>query len=197
MRLMIGLGLLLLATALLAAGGSKDLYDAGEPGARVVLELDRDGQVDPVDAGTVFLAGDKVRFLFTVNFDGYVTITNKGSSGRSHLLLPNRNRNNRFAAGQEFASPWFTFDATPGREEVIFVLSKNPLPDFAPTSAGTGGGNPAPSADAALDLLNSKALQRGRSRDLVLSPGASAGYVATSAETLAEPTGFSLTLNHR
>ena len=60
----------------------------GQPGAKISLELLRNGQRSFVPLNTSFYAGDKVKLHFEVNFAAYVTIYNAGTSGQIKKLYP-------------------------------------------------------------------------------------------------------------
>lgn len=104
---------------------------AGRPGARVRVELDRDGRARFVSTKTVFHAGDKVRFHFAMNFPGYVVIINQGSSGKRDLLFPYKGVSNHIGRTADYTVPqgegWFEFDETPGTEQLTFVMSKREI----------------------------------------------------------------------
>jgi hypothetical protein len=104
---------------------------AGRPGARVRVELDRDGRARFVSTKTVFRAGDKVRFHFAMNFPGYVVIINQGSSGKRDMLFPYKGVSNHIGRTADYTVPqgdgWFEFDETPGTERLTFIMSKREI----------------------------------------------------------------------
>ena len=105
--------------------------NAGRPGARVRVELDRDGRARFVSTRTVFHAGDKVRFHFAMNFPGYVVVINQGSSGKRSLLFPYKGVSNHIGRTADYTVPqgegWFEFDDTPGTEQLTFIMSKREI----------------------------------------------------------------------
>lgn len=123
-------------------GQSRDLYKKyadgklagnpqkqGRPGAKVRLELLRDGERSFVPANTVFTAGDKVKFHFEVNFPAYVVISNKGTSGQTQLLFPYAGSEQLMGVTQDYVVPsqenlWFEFDDNEGTEELTFIFSR-------------------------------------------------------------------------
>ena len=131
--------------ALAQDAGPRDLYNtykgdhpastakpaSGRPGARVRVELDRDGRARFVSTKTVFHAGDRVRFHFAMNFPGYVAIINQGSSGKRDLLFPYKGVSNHIGRTADYTVPqgegWFEFDETPGTEQLTFVMSKREI----------------------------------------------------------------------
>jgi hypothetical protein len=85
------------------------------------------------DPTRVFHSGERVRFAFESNIDGYLYVVSAGSSGRWTVLFPNPDANggrNAIRRSEEYVVPdngWFAFDDTPGTEELFVVLSKQPL----------------------------------------------------------------------
>jgi hypothetical protein len=102
---------------------------------RVIQRLVSGQEVD-VDPATTFRSGDRVRFAFESNTDGYLYVAQQGSSGRWTVLFPNPEANGgtntvgRFAPYYVPDNGWFTFDETPGREEVFVLLSREPLAEL-------------------------------------------------------------------
>lgn len=170
----------------------------GRPGAKVRVELQRGGVTKFVPVGTIFQAGDKVKFHFAVNFPAHVSVINLGSSGRLSLLFPYQGAPEVVGITQNFTVPhrndlWFEFDNKPGVERLTFVFSSAPL-----ISSGGGSTTATPVSDqqAALDDLNSRAL--GNSKDLSLVQVSSEeGYVLCDEQRLSKPVGFQITLRHR
>jgi hypothetical protein len=92
-----------------------------------------DGTEADVDAGTRFQSGDRVRFAFESNVDGYLYVVQQGSSGRWTVLFPNpringgRNVIRRLEPYTVPSDDWFLFDDTPGTEQVFVFLSREAL----------------------------------------------------------------------
>ncbi len=130
--------------------GSRDLYNTynksegtavptatnsgprvGRPGARLRIELKRNGRVTMVSPKTVFMAGDKVRFHFAMNFPGYVVIINEGSSGSRSMLFPYEGVGNHIGQTADYTVPqgdaWFEFDNTAGEEQLTFIMSRREI----------------------------------------------------------------------
>jgi hypothetical protein len=118
---------------------AKQLYDAptggetGKPGLKLrIVEQRGAGEAD-ADPSKVFHSGDRVRFAFESNIDGYLYVVQAGSSGRWTVLFPNPDANggrNAIVRSEAYLVPdngWFAFDDTPGTEEVFVVVSKQPL----------------------------------------------------------------------
>ncbi|HMV47666.1 MAG TPA: DUF4384 domain-containing protein [Blastocatellia bacterium] len=100
----------------------------GQPGAKISLELLRNGQRSLVPLNTSFYAGDKVKLHFEVNFAAYVAIYNAGTSGQIKKLYPVRSSYAAVAASNKYTVPaapdqWFEFDNTPGEEKLVFTFS--------------------------------------------------------------------------
>lgn len=115
---------------------------SGFMGVQYWLELSRpDGSKQRVTADRVFRSGDRIKLFVTTNREGYLYLLNIGSSGRSRLIFPH----SRMQAGQNFVQanmPYevpqggaFQFDANPGEETVLLMLSPQPMNDLLP-----GGG---------------------------------------------------------
>ena len=140
----------------LASLGAKDLYySATRPGAPAgagegaapageevaaaaglryrILRRAPDGAAVEVDADTVFRSGDRIRFAFEPNVDGFLYVIQRGSTGRWSVLLPHpqiaggRNAVTRFAEVTVPSGGWFRFDENPGSEEVFVYLSREPI----------------------------------------------------------------------
>ena len=128
---------------------AKQLYDApaggetAKPGLKYrIIEQRGTGEAD-ADPSKVFHSGDRVRFAFESNIDGYLYVVQAGSSGRWTVLFPNPDANggrNAIVRSEEYLVPdngWFAFDDTPGTEEVFVVVSKRAL-DTLPGFNGAG-----------------------------------------------------------
>ncbi len=146
-----------------------------------ILRRDASGAPIEVDPDSVFRAGDRIRFVFEPNIDGFLYVTQRGSSGRWSVLLPHPLINggqNAVTRFQEVSIPsegWFRFDDNPGSERVFIYLSRQPI------AALPWGGGPVVSAQT-IDQPTVVALEKTvRSRDLVFekegAPGAQAAYV--------------------
>ena len=109
----------------------------------LVLErLDRDTW-RTIDPGLVLAQGDRVRFKFRTNFDGYLYVMNQNTSGKYEQLFPREEtgRDNRITASREYQVPatstGFRIGGPPGHEVVYWMVSPGRLTDAAP-------GNPPP-----------------------------------------------------
>lgn len=82
-----------------------------------------------VPPGLVLEQGDRVRFRFRSNFDGYLYVMNRGTSGSYTLLFPRNEtgRENNITAGREIMIPateaYFRVAGPPGHDVVYWVMS--------------------------------------------------------------------------
>jgi hypothetical protein len=126
-----------LAPALLALGAdSLPQPQKPTPGAyRMEIMLDRMDGADwhGIDPGLVLGSGDRVRFRFRTNFDGYLYVSNRGSSGKYEQLFPRQDvgEDNRILSAHEYQVPvtsWmFRIGGPPGYETVYWLVSPTPL----------------------------------------------------------------------
>ena len=81
---------------------------------------------------SIFRSGDCVRVKFRLNFEGYLTIINRGSSGSIDKIYPLKNQNNKIFPKTDNLIPdnrgWEFFDEK-GNENLFFIVSKLPLKD--------------------------------------------------------------------
>jgi len=153
---------------------AKELFSGEKTGLRYRLEqrvcLTDDCKrwsVKDVDLETRFKSGDDVRFAFQSNIDGYLYVFTQGSSGNWDVLYPNPEINggrNSIKKGQELVIPgddWFSFDNTPGSEQVFVLLSREQL------SALPGFGKPVTGGEKVAASTVTNVVQSSvRSRDL-------------------------------
>jgi hypothetical protein len=146
-----------------------------------------DAPID-VDPSTEFHTGDRIRFAFESNIDGYLYVAQQGTSGNWTVLFPNpdinggRNIVKRF---QEYTVPddnFFRFDGPAGTEHVFVFLSREPLaqlPGFDKPVKSFEAGSPAMIAELRTSI---------QSRDLVFAKDTAASktpqatYVVNKAE---------------
>ncbi|HPE70755.1 MAG TPA: DUF4384 domain-containing protein [Candidatus Competibacter sp.] len=88
-------------------------------------------------ADNTYAFGEKVVLSVKTNHDAYLTIVDVGTSGRVHILFPNRfQTNNRIQAGQTFQVPDpradfdFRVDGPAGTELIKVFASQDPAPLF-------------------------------------------------------------------
>jgi pyruvate/2-oxoglutarate dehydrogenase complex dihydrolipoamide acyltransferase (E2) component len=167
------------AGSALAQDSAKDLFfkheekppantpSRGRPGLKISVELKR-GNHKPVFVSPDydFRSGDAIRLHVSLNFRGYLTVINEGSSGKSQLLYPRPGLHReypRVSLEEGFSLPnkrskdWIYFDQTPGQEKLQILLSEQPLPDvqqflaqaYQATQSGYTGSSSAPAQPAA------------------------------------------------
>lgn len=82
-----------------------------------------------IDPGLVLAQGDRVRFRFRTNFDGYLYVTNQSTSGKYEQLFPREEtgQDNRVEAGKEYQVPAtstvFRIAGPPGHEIVYWLVT--------------------------------------------------------------------------
>lgn len=197
----------------MAPATAKQLYtarpsDAGavNPGLRFRLtRLAADGVEGDVDgAATTFHSGDRVRFTFESNVDGFLYVVQQGSSGRWTVLFPGPDINggkNTIAKGQRYQVPtddWFLFDDNPGTEHLFVFLSREPMKQLP------GFDRPVTRYETVVASVVDDLKQKVQSRDLVFekdrTPAAAKGavqatYVVNKAQ-VADAVAASIALVH-
>jgi len=107
------------------------------------------GDFTIVPKSHTFRTGDRVKILVSTNRPGYLNIINIGSSGNSNMLF-----NDYIEARAITEIPKqgnFRFDATPGTEKILIMLSNNPNPFGAPqTQTASVQPPPAPAPAGAM-----------------------------------------------
>ncbi|MDM7996530.1 MAG: DUF4384 domain-containing protein [Acidobacteriota bacterium] len=102
---------------------------AQSPRIEIALERQEDDAWKTVDPGFVFEPGDRVRFRFRANFDGYLYVMDYGTSGSYSLLFPleETGRDNKIAYGKEYRVPatqaWFRIAGPPGHDIVYWMVT--------------------------------------------------------------------------
>ncbi len=123
----------------------------------IVLERKTGDTVQAMDAGHVFESGDILRFRLRPAFDGFLYVTDLGTSGKTSLLFPGQETgsDNRIDHTREYVVPatqdgWFQVSGPPGYETLYFVMSPVALagasvPNAAPNpNQGIPQGTPPP-----------------------------------------------------
>ncbi|HKX31718.1 MAG TPA: DUF4384 domain-containing protein [Blastocatellia bacterium] len=174
----------------------------GRPGTKIQMELMRgDGPLKLASSNTPIFNDDRIAFRLAVNYEGYMTVTNIGTSGQVNLLFAGH-----VSPTESLRIPatgWIRVAGAKGEEMVNFIMSADPpqgLPQAGGTEAGadaTGSGSQSVTEkQEILKELNSRAINRGR--DLVAQSEATDMYVvAPSPQALSAPHGFSVKLNHK
>jgi hypothetical protein len=109
---------------------------------RMELVLERmDGAAwRAIDPALVLQQGDRVRFRFRTNFDGYLYVTNQSTSGKYDQLFPREDtgQENRVSAGQEYQVPAisaaFRIAGPAGHEVVYWLVSPSTLSSAPPAA---------------------------------------------------------------
>src|SRR5579863_1829601 len=107
---------------------------------RMEIQLERlDGTAwHTIDPGRVLQQGDRVRFRFRTNFDGYLYVMNQSTSGKYEQLFPREEtgQDNRITANQEYQVPAtstaFRIAGPSGYEIVYWLVTPARLTDAAP-----------------------------------------------------------------
>ncbi len=178
---------------------------AVNPGLRYRLtRLTADGVEGDVDASTTtFHSGDRVRFTFEANINGYLYVVQRGSSGRWTVLFPGpringgKNTVGRLAQYQVPSNDWFLFDDNPGKEELFVFLSREPMQQLP------GFDQPVTRTETVVESVVQDLRQSIKSRDLVLEkdrPSSAGGAVqatyVVNRDELSQAVSASITLVH-
>jgi hypothetical protein len=130
-----------LATVLLllpnAAPQSRTMTEGAH---RMEIMLERlDGTAwHTIDPGLVLQQGDRVRFRFRTNFEGYLYVMNQSTSGKYEQLFPREEtgQDNRITANKEYQVPStstaFRIAGPAGHEIVYWLVTPARLTDGAP-----------------------------------------------------------------
>jgi hypothetical protein len=121
-----------------AAGTVSRTMNEGPHRMELVLErLDGDTW-RAIDPGLVLAQGDRVRFKFRTNFDGYLYVMNQSTSGTYEQLFPREEtgQDNRISASKEYQVPAtsaaFRIAGPAGHETVYWLVAPARLSDTAP-----------------------------------------------------------------
>ncbi len=144
----------LLAVAVLAAGlAFSQSRTMTEGGHRMELTLERQAGANwqSVDPALVLEQGDRVRFRFRTNFDGYLYVMNQSTSGKYEQLFPRdeTGQDNRITASSEYRVPStstaFRIAGPAGFETVYWLVSPARLTDASRTAPPKPGAPPSES----------------------------------------------------
>lgn len=100
----------------------------------IALERETPSGWEAVEPGLVLESNDLVRFRVISNADGYLNVSNKGTSGAYSTLFPSpeSGEGNRILAGRALRVPQtngaFRLQGPAGHDIVYWVLSPQPLP---------------------------------------------------------------------
>src|SRR5664280_1648729 len=101
----------------------------GPNSIELTLERQESGNWRAVDPGLVFDTGDRVRFRFRANFDGYLYVMNQATSGKYETLFPREDtgEQNRIEPGKEYVVPatqgWFRITGPPGYDVLYWLVT--------------------------------------------------------------------------
>ena len=101
----------------------------------IVVEKKRpDGKAETITPTHVFHEGDVIRLRLVSQFDGFLYITDQGSSGQFSTVFPSvaAGNDNRIAPGKTYLVPatqdgWFQITGPAGFDVFYFLVSPNPL----------------------------------------------------------------------
>jgi hypothetical protein len=118
---------LALAALAAAAFGQSHTMTEGHHRMEIMLERLDGGAWHTIDPGLVLAQGDRVRFRYRTNFDGYLYVMNQSTSGKYEQLFPRdeTGQDNRLTAGKEYQVPSTSTAfriAGPAGHEVVYWL---------------------------------------------------------------------------
>jgi Domain of unknown function (DUF4384) len=134
---MIRLASALCLTAALAGSQTRTMTEGPHRMELVLERLDHDTW-RAIDPGLVLAQGDRVRFKFRTNFDGYLYVMNQSTSGTNEQLFPREEtgQDNRISASMEYQVPAtsaaFRIAGPAGYETVYWLVTPARLSDTAP-----------------------------------------------------------------
>ena len=144
--------LVLLPVLALLPPAVSQTHSMSEGAHRMELMLERLDGSDwkTIDPALVLAQGDRVRFRFRTNFDGYLYVTNQSTSGKYEQLFPREEtgQDNHIVASKEYQVPAtsvaFRIAGPPGHEIVYWLVSPARLTDVParPTLPPTGNTTP-------------------------------------------------------
>jgi Domain of unknown function (DUF4384) len=130
----------LLAVLAIFSPALPQTHTMAEGAHRIELMLERlDGDTwKTIDPGLVLNQGDRVRFKFKTNFDGYLYVMNQSTSGKYEQLFPGEEtgQDNRIVASTEYRVPAtstvFKVAGPAGHEVVYWLVTPSRLKDAPP-----------------------------------------------------------------
>jgi len=140
----------LLALAAWAAGAQTHTMHEGPHRMELMLERLDGNTWRGIDPGLVLNQGDRVRFRFRTNFDGFLYVMNQSTSGKYEQLFPRQDtgQDNKIAASREYLVPAtstaFRVAGPAGHEIVYWLVTPAALTDGGPRLTPPGSGKPAP-----------------------------------------------------
>ncbi len=142
---------ILLALAALPAAAVGQSKNIANDRHRMEIQLERmDASAwHVVDPGLVLEQGDRVRFRFHTDFDGFLYVMNQSTSGKYEQLFPREEtgQDNRISAGKEYQVPAtssaFRIAGPAGFEIVYWMVTPARLTDAPPRPAPPSTNRPA------------------------------------------------------
>lgn len=104
----------------------------GAPGMKIWLERQTncDGQFSLVAPTAIFQSDDCLRMRFRLNFNGFLTIINLGTTGKNKIIFPLEDQSNRVFPKTDNYLPdnqGWEFDENPGNEQFVFIVSRTEI----------------------------------------------------------------------
>ncbi|MBO0727404.1 MAG: DUF4384 domain-containing protein [Blastocatellia bacterium] len=162
----------------------------GRPGSKIRMELMRNNHLSLVTTQQELLDGDRIAFRTALNYQGYLMVTNIGTSGNVNVLY-----SGQVSPASDMRIPakgWILVTGKSGDEVVNFIMSSKAIQELRQIGVPAGGAE----AQKALAQLNRRALDQGR--DLVIENDGEDTYaLAASAQRITAPIGFSVRLKHK
>jgi hypothetical protein len=127
--------LLLSAFCSVAGFSQPESMSQGPHRMEILLERMNGGKWTTVDPQLIFAQNDRVRFRFRTNFDGYLYVMNRSTSGKYEQLFPREEtgQDNRITAGKNYLIPAtqavFRIGGPPGQEIIYWLVSPVELSD--------------------------------------------------------------------
>jgi hypothetical protein len=91
-----------------------------------ILTLADDGRMTAVDKSRAFRTGERVKIIARTNRPGYLAVLNRGSSGRTNVLY--HDYVDPFSMIEVPKNGNLRFVGSPGKEEIVLMLSDQPNP---------------------------------------------------------------------
>ncbi len=91
-----------------------------------MMVLGDDGRMTAVSKNRVFKTGERVKIIARANRPGYLAVLNRGSSGLTHVLY--HDYVDAFSMTEIPKNTNLRFVGTPGKEDIVLMLSDQPNP---------------------------------------------------------------------
>lgn len=130
--------------------GAQTHLEQGSYRVEITLERETPSGWEAVNPGLILEGDDLVRFRIKSNTDGYLHVTNRGTSGAYDSLFPSADagEENRIQAGKQYRIPQtsgaFRLNGPAGHDVVYWILSPQPLPSSYRPLSGAPASPPAP-----------------------------------------------------